>query len=66
MKKLVDRQFAKIAKKYKNLPNEFNKEVINNFIDNHWDHFHFVGKEKLQTWLSPSFISFPLLATALE
>lgn len=67
MKKLVNEQFSHIKNKYNNtLPSGFDEEIIMKYIDDHWDHFHIVGEDKMQTWLSPSFLSFPMLATALE
>ena len=44
------------------LPNDFNRNFIQQYILNNWDQIYFVGKEKLETWLTPSFIPFPRIA----
>ena len=49
----------------KNIPSIFNEQFIELYISNYWDQVHFVGQEKLQTWLCPSFLPFPMLATAI-
>ena len=67
MKKLVNEQFSNIKKENeRTLPSGFDEEIIINYMNDHWDHFHFVGEDKMQTWLSPSFLSFPMLATLLD
>ena len=63
---VIDHQFEKIMRKFKNLPNGFNKEMITSYITNNWNQIHFVGQEKLQSWLCPSFLPFPMIATALN
>jgi hypothetical protein len=44
------------------LPTDFNRNFIQQYILNNWDQIYFVGKEKLETWLSPSFLPFPRIA----
>lgn len=65
IREIVDVKFSMILKNEKNIPSEFKSDVIKLFIFKHWDQVHFVGKDKLQTWLCPSFLSFPMLTTAI-
>ena len=70
MNDMVALQVKKIRIKSSNsnseLPDKFNQVTINSYIETHWNNIHFVGNEKMKAWLSPSLLSFPLLATAVE
>ena len=47
-------------KKLIQLPPDF-EEMVTNYVVNHWDNIQLIGKMDIESWILPSFISFPKL-----
>jgi hypothetical protein len=62
----VAKTFEKIRKNQKSLPSNFNEEFIREYLTNNFGQVHFVGKDKMKTWLSPSFLPLPMIASAVD